>query len=297
MADNVPIVNDAFPNLFDIGVREQVSLALCNSASDTFFLLSGPPSFLDSGMSTAGGQVSGVADSASLGKMCPLLFTMSFADQENKQPDQQIGSFGTANTVTAPSPFTPTYKAISVGAAAYVTSNPCAKKGDRDDTAYMLKTPEDGPNKWNLLKRLYYWLLADTELMGEDAGEFRGLYIGNESEKPNAVAPDDYEIWGNFAKSDLYKVPFGLMAVICDKNKYGQAIRYYEGCVLQQAGNSNIDAGLGRVTTYQGTDGFSCTYAKCRTFTRGEINTMIPGSYESGSNAGFLQKVLERFGQ
>lgn len=88
------------------------------------------------------------------------------------------------------------------------------------------------------------------------------------------------------------------MVVVCDKSKHGQVIRYYEGCVLQNAGNSNLDAGLGRVTTYQGTQGFSCTYAKVRTFSEGEINSMIPNSFgSSGSQASFLEKVLRAFGQ
>ena len=301
MAD---VINSAFPNLFDIGVREQVSLALCNSASDTFFLLSGPPSFVDTGITVTGGSSGTMDTTATYTSLCPLLFTMSFTDSENKQPDQQIGSFGTANTVTAPSPFTPTYKAIQVGAAAYVTSNPCAGASGRsgDSGTYLAPTIDGYTNQWNLLKRLYYWLLADSATVGapNSSGDLFKLFFGSEEQNPNAVAPDPSCIWGNFAKSDLYKVPFGLMVAVCDKSKRGQTVRYYEGCVLQQAGANNLDAGIGRVTTYQGTGGFTCTYSKCRTFTRGEIDTMMGASGKSGSgnlgNLGFLEKLLTRYG-
>ena len=284
-----------FTNLFDISVRDQVSLALSNSASDTFFLLSGPPSFKDLSGTDATTQdeaTAGDFNTNSVKKLCPLLFSQSFVDTEQKMPDQQIGSLGTSNTVTAPSGTTATAKTISVQAAAYVTAKPFA--GDYDQTYdgdFLKQESKDKPHRWNMLKRIYYWLLNDPKFSKKVMDE----YIGNEAKKPWAVAPDVLAPWGNFAKSDLYKIPFGIMAVVASKDRSPLKITYYEGCVLQGAGYAELAANMQQPVTFAGTGGFQSTFTKRVTFSDNECKN-IAGTGTSGSDRSLFSDLLSAYG-
>ena len=278
-----------FTNLFDISVRDQVSLALSNSASDTFFLLSGPPSFKDlSGQSDTSLDT---FDKNSVDMLCPLLFSQSFVDNEQKMPDQQIGSLGTANTVTAPSGTTATAKTISVQAAAYVTAKPFAGDSDQPYKGTFLVGKK---HRWNMLKRIYYWLLNDNT--HDFSKRVEQEYIGNEAKKPWAVAPDVLAPWGNFAKSDLYKVPFGIMVVVASKDRSPLKITYYEGCVLQSAGYAELAANMQQPVTFAGTGGFQATFTKRVTFNDTECAN-IAGKGTNGSDRGSLfSDLLEAYG-
>lgn len=289
-----------FTNLFDISVRDQVSLALSNSASDTFFLLSGPPSFSDLSKSGAASsqdtaEAGQFDDYASL--LCPLLFSQSFVDSEQKMPDQQIGSLGTSNTVTAPSGATVTSKTITVQAAAYVTAKPFA--GDSQEKAVRrtgLLAPQyllnGKPHCWNMLKRLYYWLITDSDF-GPQIAE---AYIGNEAKKPWAVAPEYTAPWGNFAKSDLYKIPFGIMAVVASKDRSPLKITYYEGCVLQGAGYAELSATLQQPVTFAGTGGFQTTFTKRVTFNDEQCKLIAGTGTDSSGRGNLFQQLLKAYG-
>lgn len=287
-----------FQSLFDISVREQVALTLCNSASDNFFLLSGPPDFLSLAGSRTGAdglyQTDGKSDIAKA--VCPLLFTQSFNDIERKMPDPQIGSFGTANVITAPSAQTTTQKMISIGAAAYVTTNPWAM-AKYADNSYIIDTVfQDTRQRWNLLKRIYFWLLNHKDETIRKAFKDDGEYIGDEADNPRAVAPDQYAPWGNFGKSDIYKVPFGLMVLVAAKDKSPIAIRYYEGCILQDVdGGLNLRAGLGTPTAFGGTSSLNMTYTRVRTFTERECKN-IAGEGNGAAGGSILTKLLEEYG-
>lgn len=283
-----------FTNLFDISVRDQVSLALSNSASDTFFLLSGPPSFQD-----LSGNNADTEKNASRGnfdqnrnKLCPLLFSQSFVDSEQKMQDQQIGSLGTANTVTAPSGTAITSKSISVQAAAYVTAKPFAGDAALTDQK-IFGSADNSSHRWNMLKRLYFWLITDTKF----GPEVKKEYIGNEAKRPWAVAPDVLAPWGNFAKSDLYKIPFGVMAVVASKDRSPLKITYYEGCVLQGAGFAELAVNLQQPVTFAGTGGFQATFTKRVTFTDTECGNIAGQAGTSGSDRGSLfQELLQAYG-
>jgi len=283
--------NSFFAQLFDISVREQVDLALCNSASDSFFILSGPPSFEKLGLSTSTDNNLTVK-SSNIQELCPLLFTQSFADIERKYPDPQIGSFGTPNLITAPSASTTTQKSLMIGAAAYVTTNPWASGAGEP-----LNMPSDLTRKeqrWNLLKRMYFWLLVREN--GKYYEKIKSEYYANEASKPRAVAPDEWAPWGNFAKSDLYKVPFGLMVLVAAKDRSPISLKYYEGCVLQDVdGGTNLRAAVGQPTTFSGTGSLSCTYTRVQTFNSEEAKN-IAGKGSSTTGSSLLEELIADFG-
>lgn len=284
--------NSFFSQLFDISVREQVALALCNSASDSFFILSGPPEF-DKLISNRDSDASRLSlSSAASSKLCPLLFTQSFVDVERKYPDPQIGSFGTPNLITAPSANTTTQKSLMIGAAAYVTTNPWAMNIDKTD--WGVAALKDDRQRWNLLKRLYFWILINNNYYNSFVQE----YIGNEAAKPRVVAPDEYAPWGNFAKSDLYKVPFGLMVLVAAKDKSPISLKYYEGCVLQDVdGGTNLRAAVGQPTTFSGTGSLSCTYTRVQTFTDQQARNIAGNGAGVKQSDTLLYKLLKEFGQ
>lgn len=295
--------NTFFSNLFDISVKEQVALTLCNSASDNFFILSGPPSFDNLGGMSGVTNLYEIDNSSTTNnknaqKLCPLLFTQSFNDIERRYPDPQLGSFGTNNLITAPSANTTTQKSISIGAAAYVTTTPWAM-AKFTSTSYLiaqLQDTEGRKQRWNLLKRLYFWLLNNENYISSFTGN-DAEYIGDEAENQRAVAPDICAPWGNFAKSDLYKVPFGLMVLVAAKDKSPISLRYYEGCLLQDVdGGINLRAGVGQPTAFSGTSSLTCTYTKVRTFNDTE-STAIAGSGTGAGDSSLLQKLLNDFGK
>lgn len=284
-----------FQSLFDISVKEQIALTLCNSASDNFFLLAGPPDFMKlTGNKRTPGLLT--SDSNISKQLCPLLFTQSFNDIERKMPDPQIGSFGTANVITAPSAQTTTQKMISIGAAAYVTTNPWAMaKYSSQDNYIVNETLKDPKQRWNLLKRIYFWLLNNDNTVYQDAFKEDGEYIGDEAVNPRAVAPDAYAPWGNFGKSDIYKVPFGLMVLVAAKDKSPIALRYYEGCILQDVdGGLNLRAGLGTPTSFGGTSSLNLTYTRVRTFTKDESEN-IAGKGVNAGKPSILQQLIEDY--
>lgn len=267
--------NNFFTDLFDISVREQIALSLCNSASDTFFLLSGPPKFdklQDLTKSVQTGISAGSVEAGqALSKLCPLLFSTQFVDSENKNPDPLLYSLGTANTVVAPASSSVTQKQLYVTASAYVTKDPWALNQKSSGSYLDQNGAAAGENqRWNMLKRLYFWMLNDEAYAGffpeDPAGDGSDAsYIGNESVYPWAVAPDRNAPWGNFAKSDLYKIPFGIMAVTATKDRVPLKITYYEGCLLQSLMGSE-HAALQTPVTYAGTSGFTSSFAKRVTF-------------------------------
>lgn len=273
--------NNFFTDLFDISVREQIALALCNSASDTFFLLSGPPKFSKlEGALKEGTTVESVTEGSALTQLCPLLFSTQFVDNESKNPDPLLYSLGTANTVVAPASSSVTQKTLQVVASAYVTRDPWALN-QKAGATYLNSgsaAADDAENqRWNMLKRLYFWMLNNKEY----ADFFKAptdtevtSYIGNEAIYPWAVAPDTKAPWGNFAKSDLYKVPFGLMAVTATKDRVPLKITYYEGCLLQTLFGAELSAALQTPVTYAGTSGFTASFAKRQTFSDQECLTM-----------------------
>lgn len=286
-----------FSNLFDISVKEQVALALCNSASDTFFILSGPPEFNNLGGVTGTTNLSDTSDASK--DLCPLLFTQSFTDIERKYPDPQIGSFGTANVITAPTANTTTQKSISIGAAAYVTTNPWALAIYGSQDGYLRdERLKNKAVRWNLLKRIYFWLVNHSDKSIRDAflDDNNGEYLGDEAQNSRAVAPDHYAPWGNFAKSDIYKVPFGLMVLVAAKDKSPISLRYYEGCILQDVdGGMNLRAGIGTPTSFAGTASLALTYTKVRTFTKTDSEN-IAGKGSSTGNTSILQKIIDSYG-
>ncbi len=307
--------NNFFTDLFDISVREQIALALCNSASDSFFLLSGPPQFSKLGenpisLFNGATDVTTVSEGNGLTRLCPLLFSQQFTDYEPKTPDPLLYSLGTSNSVVAPSSGVTTQKQISVQAAAYVTRDPWALNNKANDTYIQSGSaaafqPLD--QRWNMLKRLYFWLLNDPNYVeyfsNSDAPGSASdkSYIGDESQKPWAVAPDTNAPWGNFAKSDVYKIPFGLMAVVATKDRVPLKITYYEGCLLQNLIGAELNASLNAPVTYAGTSGFTCTFARRKTFSDQECMSIAgnEGTDEvlsSGTNGLFSAILTDYLG-
>lgn len=304
--------NNFFTDLFDISVREQIALSLCNSASDTFFLLSGPPKFdklqdILLGSSTTTISAGSVTASSPLSKLCPLLFSTQFADSENKNPDPLLYSLGTANTVVAPASSSVTQKSLYVTASAYVTKDPWALN-QKAGTSYL----EDGSpakidggknQRWNMLKRLYFWMLNDSTYANyfpkePNADGSSTSYIGNEAVYPWAVAPDVNAPWGNFAKSDLYKIPFGIMAVTATKDRIPLKVTYYEGCLLQSLMGAELSAALQTPVTYAGTSGFTASFAKRITFSDKDCLNICgisgDGVLDAG-NGGLFSQILEDY--
>lgn len=301
--------NNFFTDLFDISVREQIALSLCNSASDTFFLLSGPPKFdklqeLTTSDQT-GTSAGSVTSEQALSKLCPLLFSTQFADSENKNPDPLLYSLGTANTVVAPASSSVTQKQLYVTASAYVTKDPWALNQKSSDSYLDQNGAAAGENqRWNMLKRLYFWMLNDTtytKFFPEDpAGDGSDAsYIGNESVYPWAVAPDRNAPWGNFAKSDLYKIPFGIMAVTATKDRVPLKITYYEGCLLQSLMGAELSAALQTPVTYAGTSGFTASFAKRVTFSDKDCLNICgvnsPGGVLSAGSGSLFSMILSDY--
>ena len=154
-----PVIN--LSKFFDLSVVDQVEASLINGASDSFFLFSGPPQF-DS-LSDLTSALGGDASKLQPGGLCPLVFATGFNDADQRPPRGNLVSIGTQKTIAAPSTGAPMPRAIDITAGALVTSNPGG-----------VGVGESG-EKWNFLKRLYYFLITNTA-MADLLGEGGGLY-------------------------------------------------------------------------------------------------------------------------
>lgn len=97
-------------------------------------------------------------------------------------------------------------------------------------------------------------------------------------------------------KSDLYKVPFGLMVLVAAKDRSPISLKYYEGCVLQDVdGGTNLRAAVGQPTTFSGTGSLSCTYTRVQTFNSEEAKN-IAGKGSSTADSSLLEELIKDFG-
>lgn len=246
---------------FDLSIRDQIEATIKNGGSDNFFIFSGPPQF-----DKIGDDVTDNINAAEVGDLnvlCPLLFTTSFTQGDNRPPTGEHVSTGTGKRITAASAGMSVSGQLQIGANHPVTGRP-GRGGITEDAK---------KEQWNFLKRLYFWLINDSDAKAKIFGEGKG-FIGNEKEFPHAVAPDKYSIWGNFSKSALYTFPFGLFVVLLSNS--GEPIKgsYYEGC-LPLAGGPSIDVRVGSVASVSGFSGMPCSYVDVHTFSMDTVTSMI----------------------
>jgi len=247
---------------FDLTVRDQVEASVLNGGGDSMFLFSGPPSF--SKIEDSNFVALGSEGAAAIGDnwLCPLLFTSSFSDPDYRPPDGQLASFGTQKTIAAPSFSNPAPRSLMIGSMALVTAHP--KRGTLD--------ADEKKEHWNMLKRLYYWLIQQQTPNADVAKLFAvdGGYIGDEKTYPQAIAPEMGMAFGNFARSSFYKIPIGIFAVALNKSAEPLSIRYYEGVTLQNVG-PQLQAGLNQPTMLSGNStNMQMTYTEVKTFTRAQ---------------------------
>jgi len=274
---------------FDLTVRDQVEAQILNGGGDNFFLFSGPPSFnkITTGLAKAtGGDLEGVQSDGSEADpwLCPLLFTSSFSDPDYRPPDGQLGSFGTQKTIAAPSFSNPAPRSIMVGSMALVTAHP--KRGKL--------SAEQQQEQWNMLKRLYYWMIQNRENYPEIEAVFatdKG-YIGNEKNFPQAIAPQIEMAFGNFARSSFYKIPIGIMAVALNKSAEPLSVRYYEGVTIQGVG-PQLQAGLNQPIMLSGNStNMQMTYTEVNTFTKEQAKNLV-GTADNAEQ--LIYNVISKF--
>lgn len=244
-------------NFFDITLRDSIDAQLRNGSSDSFFLFSGPPAFTR--------LASGKADA-----LCPLLYTNSFNDPDGRPGDMPVGSFGTSKVVMANSGSNPGPRSLQIGSAPLVTSHP---KGPGSSTDYP--GLDITSSKWNFLKRLFYWLIEEEELVRV---ALLSPYIGQD--KIEAIAPDINDIFQNFSRSPFYKIPFGIFAIALTKNMETLSAIYYEGCTLQDVGGQ-LTAGMGMPIQLTGSSGAAITYTKPYRLTEAQVTSIV--SYSQGT--------------
>jgi hypothetical protein len=247
-------------SFFDITLRNHVDAQLRNGGSDSFFLFSGPPSFI---------RLASKPDS-----LCPLLFTNSFNDPDGRPGDMPVGSFGTSKVVMANSGSNPGPRSLQIGSAPLVTSHPFGA---------------DTSSKWNFLKRLFYWLIVKEDKDIKDA--LLMPYIGS-SGRLEPVAPSINDLFLNFSRSSFYKIPFGIFALALTKNMESLSVTYYEGCTLQDVGGQ-LTAGMGMPIQLTGSSGAAITYIKPVRLTDAEVSGIV--SYNAtGSDAAAMLAAIAK---
>ena len=259
---------------FDLSVRDQIEASLMNGGGDCFFLFSGPPLFSSIGADLTGAleQTGTPGDPTKF--LCPLLFTTNFSDPDMRPPDGVLASFGTMKTIAAPSMSNPAPRSIAIGSMALVTSKPGRGAIDRDE-------------RWNILKRMYWWAHESTEGEVQKLFQPNQGFIGDEREYPHAIAPEKKGVWGNFSRSSFYKMPLGILAVALSKSAVPISIRYYEGCILQQVG-PQLQAALNQPIIVSGNStNIQMTYADVKTFDSESAKGI------SGSNMGAEGLLLD----
>lgn len=247
-------------NFFDISMRDSVDAQLRNGSSDSFFIFSGPPSFLY------------LAQNSNL--LCPLLFTNSFNDPDGRPGDLPVGSFGTNKVVMANSGSNPGPRSIQIGSAPLVTSHP-----DKTDTV----------SKWNFMKRLFYWLIMIEDTTIKDA--LLTPHIGKASDVINPIAPSINDIFTNFSRSPFYKTPFGILAIALTKGRENLTFHYYEGCTLQDVGGQ-LTAGMGMPIQLTGSSGAAMTYTNLIRMTDADVANMV--AYSANADAAAVYAAMQK---
>ena len=260
-----PVIN--LSKFFDLSVVDQVEASLINGASDSFFLFSGPPQFIN--LTDLTSALTGDSSNLQEGGLCPLVFATGFNDADQRPPRGNLVSIGTQKTIAAPSTGAPMPRAIDITAGALVTSNPGGVGAGTTG------------EKWNFLKRLYYFLITNPN-MSVLLGDGGGMY-GNEAYMPNAPAPDYKSVWGNFGKSIIYDTPIGIMAIALSKAGEVLTVKYYQGCILQSPG-PQLGATVNQAIMFSGSRGARLTYTDVVTFSLAESKNIVGGGDTSGAD-------------
>lgn len=236
---------------FDLNVKQQVLAAWQTTPFDKTFFFSGPARFEQFGSSN-----SIVGNEADFKKyLCPLLFTQSVTVMENRIPGGTVGSLGTPTIITLPSPGSAGNQ-IQLGGFAVITGDPATENSEATATNLTMK--------YNLLKRMYYYLMQTSGTGGENEELLARFMESNTTaaySQYRKIAWDRNDLFTNFGLSEFYEIPFGILSITLSKGNDTVFVRYYEHATIMDAG-PQVQANLGAPTSLHGSGGLGIRFLK-----------------------------------
>jgi hypothetical protein len=258
---------------FDLSIRDQVEASILNGGSDNMFLFSGPPQFATLGsVGAAAEAVDGVVASngSNLDCLCPLLFTNSFNEPDPRPGRMSLNTLGGKKTISAPNTGNPNLRNLVIGAMSLVTGRPGFS------ISGLLDQASTSQEQWNLLKRAYWWAINSPQTDITDLFKEGNGFIGDQSEHPEAVAPDEFSCWGNFGRSSFYDMPFGILALGVNKGGVAIKAKYYEGVQILAAG-AELSAQINGPISVSSTNGLTLSFSNVKTFTQANAGEILGG--------------------
>lgn len=210
---------------FDVSSRDSLLLSFNSVTSDKHFTFSGPAEFSLLGESTGH-------------ELCPLLFTAGFSARESRQGGGSVPILGSTDTYDLPSGGG--VISLSITGYSVVTGDP------------KIEGLSGSSNKYNLLKRIYYDPIQynNNELLQYFVSTRDGGLAENLGFTPITTDLNGQDIIANFAHSEFYEIPVGILSITLTKCNADILVTYYENCKVRDPG-ALMDARAGAPANFQ----------------------------------------------